>query len=88
MSDTEDTGIKKLIKCSFCSKGRQQVEQMIEGPMFSGEHIYICNECGFGSNIEKTGQIKECPKCKGKGAETESGLPCLKCGGKGVVLKK
>lgn len=45
MSETEDTGIKKLIKCSFCGKGRHQVEQMIEGPIVSGDHIYICNEC-------------------------------------------
>lgn len=45
MDEAEDTGIKKLIKCSFCGKGRHQVEQMIEGPVVSGEHIYICNEC-------------------------------------------
>ena len=45
MDETEDTGIKKLIKCSFCGKGRHQVEQMIEGPVVSGDHIYICNEC-------------------------------------------
>lgn len=45
MDETEDTGIKKLIKCSFCNKGRHQVEQMIEGPVVSGDHIYICNEC-------------------------------------------
>lgn len=37
--------IQKLIKCSFCDKGRTEVEQMVEGPMHSGAHIYICNEC-------------------------------------------
>lgn len=45
MSDTEDTGIKKIINCSFCNKGRHQVDQMIEGPDFGGKNIYICNEC-------------------------------------------
>lgn len=45
MDEIEDAGIKKLIKCSFCGKGRHQVEQMIEGPVVSNDHIYICNEC-------------------------------------------
>ncbi len=45
MSETEDPGIKKIINCSFCHKGRHQVEQMIEGPEFGGKNIYICNEC-------------------------------------------
>ncbi|HEY6437983.1 MAG TPA: ClpX C4-type zinc finger protein, partial [Ignavibacteriaceae bacterium] len=45
MSNTEDTVIKKIINCSFCNKGRHQVEQMIEGPDFGGRNIYICNEC-------------------------------------------
>lgn len=45
MSETEDPGIKKIINCSFCNKGRHQVEQMVEGPDFGGKKIYICNEC-------------------------------------------
>jgi ATP-dependent Clp protease ATP-binding subunit ClpX len=45
MDKTEDTGIKKIIDCSFCGKGRNQVEQMVEGPEFNGKNIYICNEC-------------------------------------------
>jgi len=45
MSENEDPGIKKIIKCSFCSKTRQQVEQMVEGPQFGDKNIYICNEC-------------------------------------------
>lgn len=44
-NNTEDTGIKKIISCSFCNKGRHQVEQMIEGPVLNGKNIYICNEC-------------------------------------------
>jgi ATP-dependent Clp protease ATP-binding subunit ClpX len=41
---TEDN-LKKVINCSFCNKGRHEVEQMIEGPEFHGKNIYICNEC-------------------------------------------
>lgn len=40
-----DPGIKKIINCSFCNKGRHQVEQIIEGPDFGGKNLYICNEC-------------------------------------------
>ena len=45
MDENEDNGIKKMINCSFCGKGRHQVEQMVEGPEFNGKFIYICNEC-------------------------------------------
>jgi len=45
MNEKEDAGIKKLINCSFCGKGRHQVEQMIEGPELNEKNIYICNEC-------------------------------------------
>lgn len=33
------------IECSFCGKNRKQVDQIIEGPVRHGHHIYICNEC-------------------------------------------
>ena len=36
---------EKTINCSFCGKSRQQVNQMIEGPVVNGENIYICDEC-------------------------------------------
>jgi len=45
MDENENSNIKKLINCSFCGKGRHQVEQMVEGPEFNGKFIYICNEC-------------------------------------------
>ncbi len=45
MDKTEDTGIKKIINCSYCGKSRHQVDQMVEGPEFNGKNIYICNEC-------------------------------------------
>lgn len=45
MNENEDNIVKKLINCSFCNKGRHQVEQIVEGPEFNGKFIYICNEC-------------------------------------------
>lgn len=42
---SNESEIKKIINCSFCGKGRHQVEQMIEGPILNGNNIYICNEC-------------------------------------------
>jgi ATP-dependent Clp protease ATP-binding subunit ClpX len=45
MENTEEAVIKKIINCSFCGKGRHQVEQMVEGPVLNGTTLYICNEC-------------------------------------------
>lgn len=45
MDSTEEAVIKKIINCSFCGKGRSQVEQMVEGPVMNGTTLYICNEC-------------------------------------------
>jgi ATP-dependent Clp protease ATP-binding subunit ClpX len=33
------------ITCSFCSKNRNQVDNLIEGPERDGKLLYICNEC-------------------------------------------
>jgi len=35
----------KIIECSFCHKNRNEVENMIEGPLDNGIELYICNEC-------------------------------------------
>jgi len=29
------------------------------------DKILLCKKCGFGANVEKVGEIKKCPKCKG-----------------------
>jgi len=46
----------------------------------------VCN--GKGMVAVPKGATEECSKCKGTGATKDSGLPCIKCGGKGVVSKK
>jgi len=44
--DKEDkVVIGEIINCSFCGKGRHQVDQIVEGPVLNGVTLYICNEC-------------------------------------------
>jgi len=45
MDNIENKIIRKIVNCSYCGKGRHEVEQMVEGPEFGGKIIYICNEC-------------------------------------------
>jgi ATP-dependent Clp protease ATP-binding subunit ClpX len=45
ITEIDEPVIKKIINCSFCNKGRRQVEQMVEGPVVNGTPLYICNEC-------------------------------------------
>lgn len=40
---TEDSSCE--IHCSFCNKSRNEVQQIVEGPPFHGNKLYICNEC-------------------------------------------
>jgi prolyl-tRNA synthetase len=45
--------------------GELSHEFMVVSP--SGEdRILVCKKCGFGANVEKTGEIKKCPKCQGQ----------------------
>jgi len=30
------------------------------------DKIVICSKCGYGANLEKAGNVKECPQCQGK----------------------
>jgi prolyl-tRNA synthetase len=55
--------------------GELSHEFMVVSP--SGEdRILVCTKCGFGANVEKTGEIKKCPKCQGQ-LEKES---CIEVG--------
>jgi len=93
--------LSKLATCQVCG-GRGKVE--IKGPAIKctyckGTGVYphngrvtctVCNGKGMVTvkGADEKGAIKECPECKGTGATVDSGLPCIKCGGKGVVSKK
>lgn len=67
---------KSFMKCAYC-KG-------------SGNYkSYSCNVCGGKGFVQKLkGDIKICPDCYGSGEETPSGMECLTCHGKGVVLAR
>jgi ATP-dependent Clp protease ATP-binding subunit ClpX len=31
---------ERMVRCSFCGKGKDKVDKLISGP-----NVYICNEC-------------------------------------------
>lgn len=37
--------LRAHISCSFCGKSRHEVDHMVEGPLYHGSNLYICNEC-------------------------------------------
>ncbi|MFH1713699.1 MAG: proline--tRNA ligase [Patescibacteria group bacterium] len=43
--------------------GKISNEFMVESEV-GEDRILVCEKCGFGANIEKTGKIKICPECK------------------------
>jgi len=45
----------------------------------------VCRGKGYVSVREP---VETCPKCGGKGADPHNKLPCMMCGGKGVVTVK
>ena len=66
------------IKCVFCKS---------TGVHPGGTRV-TCTVCNGKGMVAVEKGAKECFKCKGTGATKDSGLPCIKCGGKGVVSKK
>lgn len=65
------------IKCAYCKGSGVH-------PLGARVTCTVCN----GKGMITVDSSKECPKCKGTGQERESGLPCIKCGGKGVISKR
>ena len=88
--------LSELAICQVCGgRGKVEVkEPAIKCVYCKGTGVYphngrvTCTVCnGKGSVTVKT-PTEKCPKCKGTGREIDSGLPCIECGGKGVVSKK
>lgn len=65
------------MKCAFCNG---------TGVYPMGTRI-TCTVCKGKGMVTVKSPSEECPKCKGSGQETDSGLPCIKCRGKGVVAE-
>ena len=88
--------LSELATCQVCGgKGKVEVkEPAIECAYCKGTGVYphngrvTCTVCNGKGSVTVEGATKECPRCKGTGREIDSGLPCIKCGGKGVISKK
>ena len=65
------------IKCVFCDSTG----------VYPHNGRITCTVCNGKGMVTVKGPTKKCPKCKGTGATKESGLPCIQCGGKGVIAK-
>jgi DnaJ-class molecular chaperone len=88
--------LSKLAICQVCSgTGKVEVkEPAIKCAFCKGTGVYphdgrvTCTVCNGKGMVTVIGETDECPKCKGTAQTIESGLPCIKCGGKGVISKK
>ena len=73
------------VTCTVCNgKGKVSVSTGLSG--VASQRFTVKTE-GASAPGGK-GAMEACSKCKGTGMGTDSGLPCLTCGGKGVVSKK
>jgi len=88
--------LSKLAACQVCGgAGIVQVEEPAIGCIFCrGTGVYphngrvTCTVCKGKGMVTVKGSTRECRTCRGTGTAAHSGLPCVECGGKGVVSKK
>ena len=88
--------LSELATCQACGgRGKVEVkEPAIKCAFCRGTGVYphngrvTCTVCNGKGIVTVITPSKECPKCKGTGQEIESGLSCIKCGGKGAILKR
>ena len=88
--------LSELATCQVCGgKGKVEVvEPAIKCVFCKATGVYprnarvTCTVCNGKGMVTVKGTTEECPKCKGTATTFDSGLPCIKCGGKGVVSKK
>ncbi|MFH1891850.1 MAG: zinc finger domain-containing protein [Candidatus Zixiibacteriota bacterium] len=64
------------VNCAFCKSTG----------VYPHQARVTCTVCNGKGVITVEGPTVECPECDSTGA-TISGLPCLRCRGKGVILK-
>jgi DnaJ-class molecular chaperone len=88
--------LSELATCQVCGgRGKVEVaEPAIKCAFCKATGVYprnarvTCTVCNGKGMVTVKGATEECFKCKGTGTAIESGLPCIKCGGKGVISKK
>ena len=67
-----------IIKCAFC-KGTG---------VYPRNARITCTVCYGKGSVTFEGEGEMCPNCKGTAITSDSGLPCIRCRGKGVISKK
>jgi len=85
--------LSELATCQVCGgRGKVKVKDLaVKCAFCKGTGVYphnarvTCTVCNGKGMVTVKGPSEECPKCKGTGEEIDSGLPCIKCGGKGAV---
>jgi len=88
--------LSELSTCQVCGGvGKVEIiEPAIKCVYCKGTGVYphnarvTCTVCNGKGMVTFKGATEECLKCKGTGTAIDSGLPCIKCGGRGVVLKR
>ena len=88
--------LSELATCQVCGgTGKVEVEERaIECVYCKGTGVYprngrvTCTVCNGKGMVTVKGATEECSKCKGTGTVIDSGLSCINCGGKGVVVSK
>ncbi len=88
--------LSELAICQVCGgRGKVEVkEPAIKCVYCKGTGVYphngrvTCTVCNGKGSVTVKAPTEKCSKCKGTGRAIDSGLPCIKCGGKGVVSKK
>lgn len=85
-----------LAACQVCGgTGKVEViEPALQCAFCKGTGVYphngrvTCTVCNGKGMVTVKGETEECAECEGTAKTIESGLPCIKCGGKGVVSKR
>jgi len=88
--------LSELATCQVCGgRGKVEVkEPAIKCAFCKGTGVYphngrvTCTVCNGKGSVTVKGDEKSCPQCKGTGQAIDSGLPCIKCEGKGIISKK
>ena len=88
--------LSPVSRCQVCGgTGKVEVEEpAIVCAFCNGTGVYphngrvTCTVCNGKGMVTIADNVMKCPKCGGTGREFDSGLPCLECGGKGVVEKE
>jgi len=87
--------LSELAACQVCSgTGKvEDIEPAVKCAFCKGTGVYphnsrvTCTVCSGKGMVTVKGATDTCSECEGTGQTIDSGLPCIKCRGKGVVRK-